>query len=528
MSRVLISDKLSPSAVDVFNSHGIDVDIKVGMTAYQLLESIDKYDGLAVRSATNVDASLLMAGHRLRVVGRAGIGIDNINLTAATKQGILVMNTPFGNSITTAEHTIALLLSLCRQIPKADSSVRQGKWEKANFMGVEVSGKVLGLVGCGNIGSIVADRAQGLKMKVLVYDPFVTNEQARDLGVEKVDFDDLLTRSDIVSLHVPLTETTRGMIDASVMEKMRPGVRIINCARGGLIVERDLKSAIRGGQVAGAALDVFENEPPEDPDLLELREVIVTPHLGASTNEAQENVAIQLAEQMSNYLLTGSVTNALNMASLTPEEAPRLAPYMPLVKQLGSFAGQVIEEGVREIVIEYAGAAASLNTKPLTAALLEAILSPSLESVNMVNAPFVAKDRNIEVVEVKRESPCDYNSMVRLTIEAESHTGSFGGTLFGGRPRLTQIDGINIEAELGSYMLFVRNHDKPGFIGSFGGVLGQAGVNIATFHLGRGAVGGEAIALIEVDQPVTEDILQQVTFLPNVVQVKPLSFDQSV
>ena len=527
MSRVLISDELSPSAVDVFNSHGIGVDIKVGMTAHQLLEAIDNYDGLAVRSATNVDASLLMAGHRLRVVGRAGIGIDNINLTAATKQGILVMNTPFGNSITTAEHTIALLLSLCRQIPRADSSVRQGKWEKSNFMGVEVSGKVLGLVGCGNIGSIVADRAQGLKMRVLVYDPFVTNEQALDLGVEKVDFDDLLSRSDIVSLHVPLTDMTRGMIDASVMDKMRPGVRIINCARGGLIVEHDLKSAIRGGQVAGAALDVFENEPPEDPGLLELREVIVTPHLGASTNEAQENVAIQLAEQMSNYLLTGAVTNALNMASLTPEEAPRLAPYMSLVKQLGSFAGQVIEEGVREIVIEYAGAAASLNTKPLTAALLEAILSPSLESVNMVNAPFVAKDRNIEVVEVKRGSPCDYNSMVRLTIEAESYTGSFAGTLFGGRPRLTQIDGINIEAELGSYMLFVRNHDKPGFIGSFGGVLGEAGVNIATFHLGRGVVGGEAIALIEVDQPVTEDILRQVTFLPNVVQVKPLSFDQS-
>ncbi len=527
MSRVLISDKLSPSALDVFGHHGIEVDVRVGMTADQLLGSIDKYDGLAVRSATNVDASLLMAGHRLSIVGRAGIGTDNIDVTAATKQGILVMNTPFGNSITTAEHTIALLLSLCRQIPKADFSVRQGKWERAEFVGVEVSGKVLGLVGCGTIGSIVADRAQGLKMKVLVYDPFVTKEQALDLGVEKVDFDGLLSRSDIVSLHVPLTDMTSGMIDASAMAKMRPGVRIINCARGGLIVEHDLKSAIRGGQVAGAALDVFENEPPEDSGLLELTEVIVTPHLGASTTEAQENVAIQLAEQMSNYLLTGAITNAVNMASLTPEEAPRLAPYMPLVKQLGSFAGQIIEEGIREIAIEYAGAAASLNTKPLTAALLEAILSPSLESVNMVNASLVAKDRNIEVVEVKRESPCDYHSMVRLTIKAEHHTGSFGGTLFGGQPRLTQVDGINIEAELGSYMLFVRNHDRPGFIGSFGGVLGQAGVNIATFHLGRGVVGGEAIALIEVDQPVTGDILERVSLLPNVVQVTPMSFNQS-
>lgn len=526
MTRVLISDKLSPRASDVFRDRGIDVDVEVGMTPVQLLGCIDKYEGLAVRSTTNVDLALLSAGHHLRVVGRAGIGIDNIDLAAATERGILVMNTPFGNSITTAEHTIALLLSLCRQIPKADLSVRQRKWEKASFMGVEVSGKILGLVGCGNIGSIVADRAQGLKMKVLVYDPFITDGQCLDFGVEKVGFDDLLTRSNFISLHVPLTETTKGIIDASAMAKMRPGVRIINCARGGLIVESDLKDAIEAGQVDGAALDVFESEPPNNADFLGLDKIIVTPHLGASTNEAQENVAIQLADQMSDYLLNGSVTNALNMASVTPEEAPRLAPYMSLVKQLGRFIGQVTQEGVRKISIEYEGTAAELNTKPLTAMLLEGILSPSLESVNMVNAPLVARDRSIEVVEVKRVSPCDYNSMVRLTIQTESRTGTVAGTLFGGRPRLTHLDGINIEAELGSHMLFVRNEDKPGFIGSFGAVLGGAGVNIATFHLGRGSVGGEAIALIEVDQPVTEDILERVLSLPNVVQVKPLSFEQ--
>ena len=526
MIRVLISDKLSPRACDVFRDRGIDVDVEVGMTPAQLLDCIDKYEGLAVRSTTNVDLTLLSAGHQLRVVGRAGIGIDNIDLPAATERGILVMNTPFGNSITTAEHTIALLLSLCRQIPKADLSVRQRKWEKASFMGVEVSGKTLGLVGCGNIGSIVADRAQGLKMKVLVYDPFITNEQCLDFGVEKVGFDDLLARSNFISLHVPLTEATKGMIDASAMARMRRGVRIINCARGGLIVESDLKDAIEAGQIDGAALDVFESEPPKDTDFLGLDKIIVTPHLGASTNEAQENVAIQLANQMSDYLLNGSVTNALNMASITPEEAPRLAPYISLVKQLGSFAGQITKEGVRKISIEYEGAAAGINTKPLTAMLLEEILSPSLESINMVNAPLVARDRSIEVVEIKRVSPCDYNSMVQLTIQTESRTGTVAGTLFGGRPRLTRLDGINIEAELGAHMLFVRNQDKPGFIGSFGAVLGSAGVNIATFHLGRGSVGGEAIALIEVDQPVTEDILERVLSLPNVVQVKPLSFEQ--
>ena len=524
MSKVLISDKLSPRAIDVFKDHGIEVDVKVGMNPEQLMGCINKYDGLAVRSATQVDAKVLSAAGQLRVVGRAGIGVDNIDLVTATQRGVLVMNTPFGNSITTAEHTIAMLLSLCRQIPKADFSVRQNKWEKAKFMGVEVSGKTLGLIGCGNIGSIVADRAQGLKMKVLIYDPFITNEQSIDLGVEKVEFDSLLARSDFISLHVPLTENTQGMIDRAAMAKMQSGVRIVNCARGGLIVEEDLKAAIEEGNIGGAALDVFEVEPPRDSSLLGLSEVILTPHLGASTNEAQENVAVQLAEQMSNYLLNGSVTNALNMASVTPEEVPRLAPYMGLARQLGSFAGQLTQEGLKEITLEYEGAAAGLNTTPLTAIVLEGILSPSLESVNTVNAPVVARDRSIEVVEVKRDFPCDYNSLMRLTIQAESEIKIISGTLFGGRPRLTHVDGINIEAELGAHMLFVRNQDKPGFIGDFGAVLGRAGVNIATFHLGRGSVGGEAIALIEVDQPVTEDILGEVLSLANVVQVRPLSF----
>ena len=526
MNKVLISDALSAKAVEVFRGRGIDVDVSVGLGPEDLMARIDGYDGLAVRSSTQVTAEVLSAGKRLRVVGRAGIGVDNIDVAAATGCGVVVMNTPFGNSTTTAEHTIALLMALCRQIPQADRSTQMGKWEKSRFMGVEVTGKILGLIGCGNVGSIVAERAQGLRMRVIVYDPFMTNEHATELGVERVEMDELLAQSHFISLHVPLTETTRGMIDKNALSKTQPGVRIINCARGGLILESDLKNSIQAGHVAGAALDVFVQEPAVNNELFGMPEIIATPHLGAATNEAQEKVAVQLAEQMSDYLANGSVANALNMPSVSLEEAPRLRPYMVLAEQLGSFAGQITEAGIKEVSVEYEGAASALNTRPLTAIVLESMLRPLLESVNMVNAPLVAKERDIEVREIKRDGPCDYNSMIRLTVVTETETQSVAGTVFGGQPRLTHIAGINIEAELGPHMLLVTNQDKPGFIGSFGKTLGDANLNIATFHLGRAAPGAEAIALIEVDQPVTQELLDRVHALPYVVRANALFFAQ--
>ena len=525
MVKVLISDKLSPRAVAVFEDRGVEVDIKVGLSKEELAAIIGDYDGLAVRSATKVTANVLENAKNLKVVGRAGIGVDNIDVPAATAKGICVMNTPFGNAITTAEHAIAMLFSLARQIPQADRSTRSGKWEKSKFMGVELYGKTLGVIGCGNIGSIVADRAHGLKMKVIAFDPFLSPERAIDLGVEKVELDDLFKRSDFITLHTPLTDATRGIINKDSIALMRDGVRIVNCARGGLVVEEDLKVAIESGKVAGAALDVFAEEPAGNNPLFELDEIVATPHLGASTTEAQENVAVQVAEQMSDFLLLGAVTNALNMPSVTAEEAPRLRPYMSLAEQIGSFAGQITETGLRAVTIEYEGHVASLNTRPLTAIVLQGLLAPLMDTVNMVNAPVVAKDRNIDITEVKHERPSDYQTLIRLTVTTERQTRSVSGTLFADQnPRVVQVNDISIEAELGPHMLLVVNEDKPGFIGTFGSTLGEAGVNIATFHLGRSERGGNAMALVEVDQSVPQDVMDRVGALPHVKQVRQLSF----
>ena len=435
------------------------------------------------------------------------------------------MNTPFGNAITTAEHAIAMMMALARQIPEANTSTQESKWEKSRFMGVEVTGKTLGLVGCGNIGSIVADRALGLKMKVVAFDPFLGEERAKEIGVEKVELDELLKRADFITLHTPMTDQTRGIIDAAAIAKTRPGVRIINCARGGLVVEADLKAALKSGHVAGAALDVFESEPAKDNPLFGMENLVCTPHLGASTDEAQVNVAIQVAEQMSDFLLDGTVVNALNMASVSAEEAPRLAPYMKLAEQLGRFAGQLTESDLKSVTIEYAGHAAELNTKPLSAAALQGLLAPMLDSVNMVNAPVMASERGIELSEVRTERAGDYQTLIRLTVVTNTQSRSVTGTLFGGnRPRVIDVKGVPLEAELRSHMLYVTNEDKPGLIGLLGTVLGDAGLNIATFQLGRADVGGDAIALVEVDQAVPADVLAKVAALPNVMQAKALNF----
>jgi D-3-phosphoglycerate dehydrogenase len=525
MAKVLIADKLSDSAVDVFRARGIDADVATGLKPEQLLERIAGYDGLAIRSATKVSAAVLAAAKNLRVIGRAGIGVDNIDVPAATQRGIVVMNTPGGNSVTTAEHTIALMFALARQIPAADRSTQAGKWEKSRFMGVELTGKTIGVIGCGNIGSIVAERALGLRMRVVAYDPFLSADRARDLGVEKVELDDLLARADFITLHVPMTDQTRGIIDAAALRKTKRGVRIINCARGGLVVEADLKAALDSGQVAGAAFDVFSVEPAKENPLFGMEQVVATPHLGAATTEAQEKVAVEIAEQISDYLLTGAITNALNMPSLSAEESQRLKPYMQLVGQLGGFAGQLTRTGLRDVTIEYEGQVAHLNCRPLTQAALAGLLSPILDSVNMVNAPVVARERNIDVTEVKHERDCDYQTLIRLTVTTERGPRSIAGTLFGGdKPRLVEIKGIPIEAVLGPHMLYITNEDKPGLIGALGLTLGEAGVNIATFHLGRAGRGEEAIALLELDEAIAPAVLEKVRSLPHIKQATALRF----
>ncbi len=528
MPKVLISDKLSPAAVEIFRSRGIDVDVKSGLSPSDLRAIIGEYDGLAIRSATKVTKELLDAAPNLKVVGRAGIGVDNVDIKSATARGVVVMNTPYGNAITTAEHAIAMMFALARQLPEASTSTKAGKWEKNRFMGVELFGKTLGLIGCGNIGSIVADRAHGIRMRVIAYDPYLTEARALELGVEKVELDALIARSDIITLHTPLTDSTRNILSREALARTKKGVRIVNCARGGLIDEAALADALKSGHVAGAALDVFETEPATDSPLFGLENVVCTPHLGAATAEAQENVALQVADQISDFLLTGAVSNAINMASVSAEDAPRLKPYMELCRLLGAFAGQQVQsrEGViRRIVIEYEGHAAELNHRPLTAAALAGLLAPMMPGVNMVNATVLARERGIDVAETVHERPSEYQTLVRITVATDVQTRSVAGTLFAGsRPRIVEIKDIKIEADFGRHMLYVINQDRPGFIGRFGATLAGAGINIATFHLGRAEAGGDAICLVSVDESVSEDVLAMVRTLPLVVQATSLSF----
>jgi D-3-phosphoglycerate dehydrogenase len=525
--RVLISDALSDAAVQIFKDRGIDTAFQpnLGADKDKLAGMIGDFDGLAIRSATKVTAKLLEKAKKLRVVGRAGIGVDNVDIPAATARGVIVMNTPFGNSITTAEHAITLMLALARQIPQADASTQAGKWEKNRFMGVEITAKTLGVIGCGNIGSIVADRGHGLRMKVIAYDPFLSPDRARDLGVEKVDLPELFKRADFITLHTPLTDKTKNIVDAAGIAMMKKGVRIINCARGGLVDERALRQALDSGQVAGAAFDVFVEEPATANPLFGHPNVVCTPHLGAATTEAQENVALQVAEQMSDYLLTGAITNAVNFPSITAEEAPKLKPFVALAERLGSFAGQLTETGITKVQIAYQGIVAGMNTKALTSAAIAGLLRPMLQDVNVVSAPIVAKERGIVVEEVTREAAGDYESLITLTIVSERQSRHVSGTVYAdGRPRIVNIKGIRMDAEFGSSMIYITNLDKPGFIGKFSSTLGDAGINIATFHVGREAPGGNAIALIEIDGVLPPEVLARVRALPQVQQARPLSF----
>jgi D-3-phosphoglycerate dehydrogenase len=523
--RVLISDKLSPAAVAIFTERGVEVDVKPGLDKDELVKIIGEYDGLTIRSNTKVTAKLLEHATRLKVIGRAGIGVDNVDISAATARGVIVMNTPFGNSITTAEHAIAMMFALARQIPSADVSTQSGKWEKNRFMGVEITGKTLGIIGCGNIGSIVATRGIGLKMRVIAFDPFLSEDRAAELGVEKVDLDALLARADVITLHTPMTPQTKNILSAENIAKTKKGVRIINCARGGLVDEVALRAALDSGHVAGAGFDVFTEEPATANPLFGHPNVVATPHLGASTSEAQENVALQVAEQMSDYLVRGAISNAVNFPSITAEEAPRLKPFIALAQGLGSFAGQLTDAPISKVTIVYEGAVASLKIKALTSAAIAGLLRPSLPDVNVVSAPSVAAHRGIVIEEMTRAADGDYESFITLSVTTAKQERSVGGTVFhDGKPRILSIKGIKVDAEFTPSMIYVTNKDKPGFIGRFASLLGEAGINIATFALGRDEKGGSAIALVSIDGPAANGVIAKVGQIPGVRQAKALHF----
>ncbi len=523
--RVLISDKMDPNAAKILEERGCQVDVITGETPEQLIARIGDYDGLAIRSSTKVTKAVLDAAPNLKVIGRAGIGVDNVDIPAASAQGVVVMNTPFGNSITTAEHAIAMIFALARQIPEANAQTQAGKWPKNDFMGVEVTGKTLGLIGAGNIGSIVASRAIGLRMKVVAFDPFLSPERAVEMGVEKVELDELLARADFITLHTPLTDQTRNILSKENLAKTKKGVRIVNCARGGLIDEAALKDALDSGHVAGAALDVFQTEPAKDSPLFGTPNFICTPHLGASTNEAQVNVALQVAEQIADFLVTGGVTNALNMPSLSAEEAPKLKPYMALAEQLGSLVGQLTTGAIPRISIHAEGAASELNIKPIAAAVLCGFLRQQSDTVNMVNAPFLAKERGIEVREVKTEKEGDYHTLIRVSVKTDGGERSVAGTLFSNRePRLVELFGIKVEAELAGHMMYIVNEDAPGFIGRIGTLLGENGINIGTFNLGRIAAGGEAVLLLSLDSALPASVMEKARALPGVKRAMALAF----
>jgi D-3-phosphoglycerate dehydrogenase / 2-oxoglutarate reductase len=503
--RVLVSDELSETAVQIFRDRGVEVDFepKLGKDKERLADVIGKYDGLAIRSATKVTEKLIAAATNLKVVGRAGIGVDNVDIPAASRRGIIVMNTPFGNSITTAEHAVALMFAVARQLPAADNSTHAG-----------------------NIGSIVCARAIGLKMHVLAYDPFLSKERAEEMGVVKVQLDELLAQSDFITLHVPLTEKTRNVLSAEAIAKTKPGVRIINCARGGLVDEGALAEALRSGHVAGAGFDVFEVEPATESPLFGLPNVVCTPHLGAATTEAQENVALQIAEQMADYLVKGAVTNAINMPSITAEEAPILKPVIRLADVLGAFVGQATESAIKEIEILYDGSTAAMNTKALTSAVLAGLIRPQVADVNMVSAPIMVKEKGIILSEVKRDKTGVFDGYIKLTVTTANQTRSVAGTVFSdGKPRFIQIKGINLDADVGRHMVYITNIDVPGMIGFIGTTLGDANVNIANFQLGREKEGGDAIALLYVDGPVSEIVLDKLRANPAVRQAKPLVFN---
>jgi len=518
--KILISDNLAPEGITIFKEAGMEVDARTSTPAEELAGMIGEYDGLVIRSATKVTEGLLKHAARLKVVGRAGTGLDNVDIAAASRKGIVVMNTPGGNTITTAEHTLAMIMSMCRNIPEATASLKIGKWEKKKFTGIELYGKTLGVIGLGNIGKNLAQRARSLGMNVIGYDPYMTEEMARSLGVSLVSLDEIYAQSDIITVHTPLSPETRYLINSETISRMKNGVRLVNCARGGIIKEADLLEALKSGKVAGAALDVFENEPPLGNPLLQLENVVVTPHLGASTSEAQVNVAVMVAKQMVEYLKTGVARNARNMAAVSADEFQKIQPYISLGEKLGSFLGQVADGRADEVVMEFFGDASALNTDPVSNGILKGFLS-NFTDVNYVSAPFLAKDLGIRISEIKSSERPNFQNKIMVTIRGKYGRNSISGTLFNNKdPRIVMVDGMPLEAIPEGEMLIFRNHDKPGVIGSVGIALADAGINIARMQFGREEPGGKAISIVNVDSPVDKNLLKKLSGLPNVVDVR--------
>jgi len=521
MPKVWIADKMSERAVEVFRSRGLEVDYKPGLSDEEKLAIAGDYDGIAVRSSTTLKGDLLDAAKKVQVIGRAGIGVDNIDVESCSRRGVVVMNTPFGNTITTAELAISHLLAAARQIPQASESTRAGKWEKNRFMGMELTGKKAGVIGAGNIGAIVCDRLKGLHMSVYVYDPFISDDRASAMGVTKVEtVAELVSMVDVLTIHVPLLAATKNLINAEMIAKMKPGSIIVNCARGGIVDEKALYEACKSGHIRAAALDVFEKEPAKENPLFELDNITCTPHIGASTDEAQENVAVQVAEQMADYLIQGTVSNAVNVPSLSEEESRQLAPYLKLASRLGQFMGQIMRPGYNKVAIHFEGMVSKLNRKPLVSSMMFGLLSQSFDEVNVVNAGLLAKERGIDIAEVSRDSSDHFNNLIRLEVEGDDGYHCIEGTVFdNSRARLVSIDTCDIELAPEGNIIYLQNKDKPGVVAAVGGVLCDADINIADFRLGR-RDDGTAIALVNVDSAPDDAVMEQLRALPNMVDVR--------
>jgi D-3-phosphoglycerate dehydrogenase len=521
--KILVSDSLSKQGVDVLQKAGFTVDVKTKLPKEELLKEINQYDGLIVRSGTKVTAELIAAASRLKVVGRAGSGLDNVDTQAATRRGIVVMNTPGGNTVTTAEHTMAMIFSMIRRIPQATASMKAGKWEKERFMGVELYNKTLGVIGIGQIGGYLAKLAQGLSMNVVAYDPYLAEERARKMGIEIVELAELFRRADIISVHTPLTPETKSLVNADAIAQMKSGVMIVNCARGGIVDEAALVEALKTKKVSAAAFDVFDEEPtkPGHP-LLNLDNFICTPHIGASTTEAQENVAVGIAEQIVDYFTKGIARGAINIPSVPPELLPRLQPYLTLAEKIGLFQAQLYEGGLERVTVEYNGEVASLSVASLTIAVMKGLLTPILEDVvNFVNAPMIAKERGIEVKEVKSSDAGDFTSVIRVRIEAGKKTHMVAGTLYSRKdPRIIEIDGFQVEVAPEGHMLLILNVDRPGVIGLVGRVLGDHNINIARMQCSREERGGHALLIIGLDAQLPGDVLETIKRSENILSVK--------
>ncbi len=525
MKKVLVSDNLDQEGIDIFkNAPGIEVDVMTNLTPEELKGIIKDYDGLAIRSATKVTEEIIESAAKLKVVGRAGIGLDNVDKAAASKKGIVVMNTPGGNTITTGEHAIAMMMSLARNIPQASKSMKEGKWEKKKFMGTEVYNKTLGIIGTGRVGSIVASRAQGLKMNVVAYDPFISPETAKNMGITLVELDELLAQADFISIHTPLTDDTRNLINSKTIAQMKQGTFIVNCARGGIVNEEDLCEALKTGKIRGAALDVFVDEPTKNQELVSLDNVISTPHLGASTSEAQKNVAIAVAHQIVDYLTTGEIKNAVNFPSVSADVFAQIKPYLNLSEKLGQFSAQTVSGGIKAVTIEYSGEILDYNLAPITLSLLKGLLTPILqENINYINAPIIAKERGIKITESQSRESEDYKSLITVTIKTTKEEVSVAGTIFGRQdPRIVSINKFSVEVIPEGHMILLTNDDKPGVIGNIGTTLGDSSINIARLHLSRELVDGKALVVLSIDNLVTEDTMKKLKKIQNVLTVKKI------